>query len=296
MAAVYVPAAGIAYLFGGVGDSGCVDQILAYDPVQDAVTALTASLPTELAYAAAAYDAATAMVYVFGGWNPDVPGEYLDQIVAFDVYSETATLLPARLPFARAKAAALAIPGEGTIYVTGGTYGPGRHLGDVVRLNAATGEVSSLQDIRLPVSRSGHAAVYVPEKATAYLFGGTGYGGDRLLSDIVMLKFAYSLSEVAQSLRVNSAGQVHQALLTVEQTPRGGWVTYSLSNNGGQTWADVWPGRKHVFASPGSDLRWRAVLSGDSGSTPIVSSLTITYNGIEWHQLFLPVLLRAYSR
>jgi N-acetylneuraminic acid mutarotase len=296
VSAVYVPGSGKAYLFGGVGDSGCLDQILAYDPVQDRLTILSSTLPTAVAYAAVAYDAATDAVYLFGGWNPNVTGQYLDQIVAFDVGSETATPLLARLPFMRGRAAAIAIPGQGVAYVIGGTYGPGRHLGDVVRFDAATGVVTSVSGLRLDVPRSSEAAVYVPEKVMAYLFGGTGYSGDQPLSDIVTLKFAYSLSETAQSLRVNEVGEeVHQALLTAQQTLRGGSVSYLLSNDGGHTWASVLPGVRHVFASPGSDLRWRAVLSGNGETNPVVDSLTITYNEIEQYQLFLPVILKGHG-
>jgi len=117
---------------------------------------------------------------------------------------------------------------------------------------------------------------------------------NRPLGDIVTLKFAYPLSETAQSLMVNAAGEeVHQARLTAEQALRGGTVRYALSNDGGRTWADVLPGARHVFASPGSDLRWRAILCGNGETTPIVDSLTIAYNGIIVYQVSLPVIFKA---
>ena len=294
MSAVQAPS-GRVYLFGGVGDGGCLDQILSYDPTQDQLTVVASRLPVPAAYASAVLNATTGEVYLFGGWNPDVAGDYLDQIVVFDLERGAVTLLPTKLPFIRAKAAAFAIPDEGIAYVLGGTYGPGRHLGDVLRFDAQTRTVTRVEGITLPVPRSGEAAVYVPDAATAYLFGGTGYGADRPLADIVMLKLAYALTERAQSLRVSAAGhEVHQALLTAQQTLRGGSVAYALSNDGGQTWRDVRPGLRHVFATPGSDLRWRAVLNGNGKSTPTVDALTITYDGIDWYWLFLPVILRAY--
>jgi len=292
VAAAYVPARGRAYLFGGVGGSGCLDEILAYDPAQDTLTTLSVRLPMPVAYAAAVYDALTDKVYLLGGWNPNLMPPYLDQIVAFDVNSETVTLLTAKLPLFRAKAAAIAIPSEGRIYVIGGTYGSGCNLNDIVSFDTATGTVTTVQDVQLSVGRSAAQAVYVPQKTTAYLFGGIGYRADLPLDDIIALKFTYPLSETAQSLMVNAtAEQVHQALLAAEQALHGGSVAYSLSNDGGQTWVDVQPGVKHIFASPGSDLRWRAVLSGNGETTPIVDSLTIMYDGI--NELFLPVVLKV---
>jgi N-acetylneuraminic acid mutarotase len=291
MAAAHV-SAGRAYLFGGVGDSGCLDQILAYDPVQDRLTTLPSALPTAMAYASAVYDEVGNKIYLFGGWNPAAPTPYLDQIVAFDVASETATVLSARLPSRRAKAAAIGIPGEGTAYVMGGFHEQGVPLGDVLRFDAATGTLTAIEDMRLAYPRYAEAAVYVPQRAMALLFGGTGYYG---LGDIVLLEFAYPLSERAQSLRVNAAGEeVHQALLRVNQNLRGGAVDYSLSNDGGQTWASVRPGMKHVFASAGSDLRWRAVLTGNGVTAPIVDSLSLTYNGIEQYLLYLPTILKGH--
>ena len=110
-----------------------------------------------------------------------------------------------------------------------------------------------------------------------------------------MLEFAYPLSATAQSLKVSQPGEeVHEALLHVQQSLRGGTVSYSLSNNGGQTWSPVYPGIKHEFPAVGSDLRWRAVLSGNGKTTPIVDSLSITYNHIVQYRLFLPVMVRAY--
>ncbi len=295
MSAVYVPASDRVYLFGGLSEAGCLNQILAYDPQQDQLTPLSSALPRAAAYAAAVYDALTNQIFLFGGWNPQLPGEYLDQIVAFDVEAETATLLTAKLPFIRSKAAAFAIPDEGVAYVIGGTYGPGKHLGDVVRFDAMARTATSVAGWRLAVPRSAHTAAYVATEATAYLFGGIGYGADRSLADIVKLTFAYPISQTARSLRVNSPGEaVHQARLTVQQSLRGGSVQYELSNDGGQTWAQVQPGMRYIFAEAGSDLRWQATLSGARRTTPIIYELSINYNGIDWHPLFLPLILKAH--
>ena len=295
MAAAYAPARGKAYLFGGTDQSGCLNEILIYDPAEDQLTLLPETLPTPAAYAAAVYDARTDKVYLFGGWNPDVADQHLDEIVVFDVSSETTALFPASLPSVRARAAAIAIPDESTAYVIGGSYGRWRNLTDIVRADMATGVVTWVQDISLGVRRSGEGAVYVPDKATAYLFGGTGYQSDAPLDNIIALKFAYPLSETAQSLMVNAQGEkVHHAVLTMEQSLQGCSVSYSLSNDGGQTWENVQPGVRHTFVSPGSDLRWRTTLGGNGETTPFVDSLTITYDDTEGHQVFLPVIVRAY--
>jgi len=296
VAAVYAPTKDRVYLFGGNGEAGCTNQILAYDAKQDQLTPLPSVLPTAMAHAAAVYDGLTDRIYLFGGWNPQLPGEYLDEIVAFDVGTETAALLPSKLPFIRSKAAAFSIPNEGVAYVVGGTYGPGRHLGDVVRFDALGGTATALLGWRLAVPRSAHAAAYDADEPAAYLFGGIGYGADRSLADIVRLPFVYAASGTARSLRVNSpADQIHQARLAVQQSLRGGAVLYELSNDGGQTWTQVQPGARHVFAQVGSDLRWQATLNGAGRTTPVILELSINYNGLEDYLLFLPLIRKAYG-
>jgi N-acetylneuraminic acid mutarotase len=282
MAAVCVPDTGKVYLFGGVGEAGCLDQILVYDAALDSLRTLPARLPRATAYAAGAYDAATNKVYLFGGWSLGAGGSesYFNQIVAFDVATETAAPVLVWLPQFLARAAAIAIPGEGVLYVIGGGY-PGRTLGDILRFDPVRRAVTTLVDVRLAEGRAGEVAAYVPDLLTAYLFGGTGSGLQPLLS-IGALQFGHPLSATAQSLQVNGAGQeVRQAVLTAEQNLQGGSVSYALSNDGGQTWMGVQPGLQCVFASAGSDLRWRALLSGAADSTPSVDSLTITYAGEE---------------
>jgi len=291
MSAVYVPPpTNKVYLFGGVGDSSCLDEILVYDPAQDRLTSLSAKLPQAAAYMAAAYDTTTAEIYLFGGWARSGTGseQYFNQIVAFNVATETATPVPAWLPQFMGRAAAIAIPGEKTAYVIGGRFF-GRNLNTIYRFDLTTKQVAG-SDIRLAESRAAEVAVYVPERMTAYLFGGEGSSFQPLLN-IATLQFARPLSATAQSIMVNGPGEeVHQALLTVEQDLRSGSVSYSLSNDGGQTWVDVQPGTRHMFALPGSDLRWRAVLNGGGETTPIVDSLTLEYNGV--YQTLLPVILK----
>jgi N-acetylneuraminic acid mutarotase len=296
LSAVYVPANDRIYLFGGNREVGCTDQILVYDVQQDQLTPLASVLPTAAASAAAVYDSQSNQILLFGGWNPQLPGEYLDQIVAFDVETETAALLPSKLPFVRAKSAAFAIPGEGVAYVIGGTYGPGKHLGDLVRFDVPSRTATAVAGWRLAVPRSAHTAAYVVEETTAYLFGGIGYGADRSLADVVKLVFAYPASEAARSVNVNASGEdVHQARLTAQQSLHGGSVHYELSNDGGVTWFQVQPGARHIFAEADSDLRWQATLSSAGPTTPIIYELSIDFDGIAWHPLYLPLILRAHG-
>ena len=57
-----------------------------------------------------------------------------------------------------------------------------------------------------------------------------------------------------------------------------GDVTFSLSNNGGQTWEEFEAYRLQPFTTIGSDLRWRATLSTpDPTRSPVIDELVILY-------------------
>jgi N-acetylneuraminic acid mutarotase len=297
MSAVYVPDRDKVYLFGGVGDAGTVDEILAYDPAQNQLTTLEATLPDTAAHTAAAYDATTGKVFLFGGWSLDADGyseAYLNQIVAFDVATETTALVPARMPLFLHRAAALAVPGESGVYVIGGMLVQGSYR-QIFRFDTKLHELT-LMSLSLAEGRAGEVVAYVPETGVAYLFGGLGSRQQPLLH-ISQLRFSYPLSATAQSLKVSQPGQqVHEALLYTQQSLHGGAVSYWLSNDGGRTWASVQPGVKHEFPAAGSDLRWRAVLSGDGRTTPIVEHLTIHYDHVVLYRMFLPVIVRNYAQ
>jgi len=91
------------------------------------------------------------------------------------------------------------------------------------------------------------------------------------------LDFGHSLSAQAQSTQVNGVRAVLRATLTVVQQLHGGSVEYLLSNNGGASWEAVELGVEHLFASTGSDLRWKAVLHGDGRDTPAIDELRIDW-------------------
>lgn len=81
-----------------------------------------------------------------------------------------------------------------------------------------------------------------------------------------------------QSEKLNGAsGKIVSATLTVTDTLNGQAATYALSADG-STYEVVTPGVPHTFASPGSDLRWRILLtSSDATTTPTIDGLAIDY-------------------
>ena len=86
---------------------------------------------------------------------------------------------------------------------------------------------------------------------------------------------------VAQSLTVDAAGEpILNATLTVDEQLLGGSTTWFLSNNGGNTFEEVTPGTSHTFSGAGSDLRWKAELTGGTtfAACPIVNELSIDYS------------------
>jgi hypothetical protein len=57
-----------------------------------------------------------------------------------------------------------------------------------------------------------------------------------------------------------------------------GHVRYELSNDGGVHWQQVQPGEAWHFATPGTDLRWRAtLLSTDLATTPTLGAVQMEY-------------------
>ncbi|MCK4566235.1 MAG: hypothetical protein KAU48_02890, partial [Candidatus Thorarchaeota archaeon] len=94
-----------------------------------------------------------------------------------------------------------------------------------------------------------------------------------------------------QSLPIfNSTSEtVTSATLTpIHSIPTGTSITYSLSADNGVNWEEITPGVEHIFAHPGKQLKWRAILdTSDILVTPSISNLTITYNTI----IDAPILL-----
>lgn len=72
---------------------------------------------------------------------------------------------------------------------------------------------------------------------------------------------------------------IHAALLQVQDFwGAAGSIRYELSNDGGAHWHQVQPGERYRFASPGTELRWRATLaSTDLTTTPLLETLKLDY-------------------
>lgn len=99
---------------------------------------------------------------------------------------------------------------------------------------------------------------------------------------LVSPDFFYLPNGLAQSRTINTlTAGITQATLTADMQLNGGSVQFYVTNDSGATWAAVTPGVTLVFTTTGSDLRWRAELTGDPlwrRRTPVVNSLRIEYS------------------
>ncbi len=81
----------------------------------------------------------------------------------------------------------------------------------------------------------------------------------------------------AQSLTVDStANNISSVTLTKNDTPGTGVVTYYVTNNGGTNWAEVTAGEAYTFGTTGSDLRWKATLTGNA----TIEDITLAYSAL----------------
>ena len=90
----------------------------------------------------------------------------------------------------------------------------------------------------------------------------------------------YSDSGSGVSAKLNGADAVRWAVITdADVTLNGGAVSWAVSPDGGFNWYGVTPGMPLSFASPGSDLRWRARLTADPAQqgSPVIRSVTVSW-------------------
>lgn len=89
----------------------------------------------------------------------------------------------------------------------------------------------------------------------------------------------YAASVTGTSLTMDSLSvNITKATLTVSATLNGGTISYELSNDG-TTFFAVTPGVEFTFPTTGSDLRWRATLTGNPTNTlvsPQIDTLSIS--------------------
>ncbi len=83
----------------------------------------------------------------------------------------------------------------------------------------------------------------------------------------------------AQSLEVdNTEDIIYRATLDfVGNVPTLTAVEFSMSADGGTNWEVVTPGLEHVFANPGNDLRWKAVIAGPEDRSVHLYAVSIDY-------------------
>ena len=103
-----------------------------------------------------------------------------------------------------------------------------------------------------------------------------GGDGGKLASYLV----GYLSDKDGISLAVdNTARSITRATLTAtENKPANTGITYYLSNNGGSSWHAVTLGAPFSFEVIGSDLRWKANLTGNAAVTPEISNLAVSYS------------------
>lgn len=113
---------------------------------------------------------------------------------------------------------------------------------------------------------------------SAYYHDGKVYLGGK--GKLYMMSLSFPESQIVQSTKINTLDtNILSASITADQeTPGDTAIDYYLSNDGGETWESVAPGKKHTFTSTGSDLRWKAELkSNDGTNSPSIEQLEITY-------------------
>ncbi|MGC9777862.1 MAG: fibronectin type III domain-containing protein [Candidatus Heimdallarchaeota archaeon] len=87
-------------------------------------------------------------------------------------------------------------------------------------------------------------------------------------------------TQIAQSTEIDSTDlMIYNATLdSVDFIPDGSNINYLMSADAGTHWEAVIPGVKHIFANPGNDLRWRAVIAGPSDRSSHIYEIEIDYD------------------
>ncbi|TBR24211.1 hypothetical protein EPO15_04470 [bacterium] len=173
VSAAYDPVSNKIFVFGGFDNSGFEQaQIIKYDPIGHSVTSALSNLPTARSQTSAAYDPATARIYVFGGRQFGA-GTHLDAIVEFNPANEGTTAVSTTLPSGRVESAAVYDPASGDILLFGGNA-TGTWLSDVVAFHPAGSSTTLLSP--MPSPRAGASAVRHPLTGRIYVYGGENAG------------------------------------------------------------------------------------------------------------------------
>jgi N-acetylneuraminic acid mutarotase len=160
-----------AYIFGGdIGGPGWnpIDEILRFDPVNETITIINATLPTPRWGTASIWDGQ--MVYIFGGFGRNGgKWESLDDILCFDIVSETIKKVNTSLPLGRQDSSI--IWNEKYIYLFGGgNAGYGALITDeIIRFDPMSKNVTILET-HLDMGWANSQPIW--DGKYAYFFGG----------------------------------------------------------------------------------------------------------------------------
>lgn len=155
-----------AYIFGGEGSGGNLNEIVEFDPVANTITTKSATLPTARCDCYAAWSSVNNKAYIFSG--QDSMG-YVTQIVEYDPGTDMASAKTATLTGREVFAVAYADV-TNKIYVLGGANGSGS-LYDILEYDPV-GDTIMTKSSTLPSWLAGsHTAVYDPDDRKIYAFG-----------------------------------------------------------------------------------------------------------------------------
>lgn len=209
--AVFDPAAGVAYVAGGITSGRLFDQVVTYNGTTHHVGVAGAKLPTPRAFMAAVWDDTDGVAYFAGGYegyavggpNAGVP-QYSNQVLRFDPGADTVSLVPVvTAPVGatfRPRELAAAVwepPGSacpnGCAYILGGrTPAAGtqtlEYLDEIWRFEPGSpAGTLTLLSSHLPTPRCCGPAVR-DGSGDVYLFGGYEGSGRSALAQIVRLR------------------------------------------------------------------------------------------------------------
>ncbi len=151
-------------ILGGDDGAASHQRIYRYDPLTGDLYQARADLPEARWRAAAAWDHATGVAYMFGGSTPQGAS---DAILRYDPLFDVVTVLDVRLPSPRQDATAV-WTGDDILVVGGFSAGA---LRDVIRFEADAARVVDT-GLRLPAARAAMVG-YWDDEAGATLLGGT---------------------------------------------------------------------------------------------------------------------------
>ncbi len=166
--AAYDPVTARIYVFGGRQLGGIhLDQIVSFNPANQAVAAVSTTLASGRVETSAVHDPASGDIILFGG---NATGTWLSDVAAFHPSGSSTTLL-APMPSPRAGTSALRHPLTGKIAVYGGEDN-GVPTAQVLEFDPAT-RVTSPRAVTLPSARSRTAAAAASHDLRFMVFGGT---------------------------------------------------------------------------------------------------------------------------